>query len=203
MAQDVAPIKDFQGLAQVTTWKAYAVKAGAVLLVLCLVNDIYKRRIVQGIAHLWCLGMTWVLHNALYVKDLEELVPVLGAAAERYTQEIDRLSQSVDTLEKATQEFKGMSREDIAKRKAQLEQERTELLRLTEQRARLEGAIEALGGHVRQMSGVLDSPHVKALSQHPLQVATMLKTDIAAKMPDNQEANTLANRLVEVLTPKE
>eukprot|EP01067_Filipodium_phascolosomae_P007466 Filipodium_phascolosomae@DN5990_c0_g1_i1.p1 len=152
---------------------------------------------------MWCLGVNWILHNAIYVKDLEDLVPVLGATAQRYSEEIEHLEASVADLRKATQEFQGMSKIDIEARQTKLEQEQAELLRLTQERAKLESAIEIfqgdiglLKGHVRTMSGVLQSPHVKALSQNPQQVAEMLKVSITEKFPTNVEAIQLAGRLI-------
>lgn len=198
-AQQVAFVKNYEELAQVTTWKSYAVKAGTVLLALSLVNDIYKKRVAQGMAHMWCMGVNWILHNAIYVKDLEDLVPVLGATAQRYSEEIENLEASVADLRKATQEFQGMSKQDIEARKEQLIHQEAEVARLREERGKLEGAIELFQGHVRTMSETLQSPHVKALSKNPQQVAAMLKAAIAEKLPENQEANQLAGRLVEVL----
>lgn len=198
-AQQVAFVKNYEELAQVTTWKAYAVKAGSVLLLLSLVNDIRKRNITQGIAHMWCLGVNWILHNAIYVKDLEDLVPVLGATAQRYSEEIVNLEASVADLRKATQEFQGMSEKDIAARQKKLEAETAEIDRLTLERAKLEGAIDIFQGHVRTMSGVLESPHLKAFAENPQQIAEMLKAAVAQKLPDNVEANQLAGRLIEVL----
>jgi len=175
------------------------VKAGSLLLALSLVNDIYKKRVAQGIAHMWCLGVNWILHNAIYVKDLEDLVPVLGATAQRYSEEIENLEASVADLRKATQEFQGMSKQDIEARQRQLEHQETEVARLREERSKLEGAIELFGGHVKRMSGVLESPHLIAFSENPKQIAEMLKASIAQKLPSNPEANQLAGRLVEML----
>ena len=203
MASEAAAVAvkayNYEELAQPTMFKSWAVKGAGALLILSITNDIYKKRVAQGAAHLFCLGTTWILHNAIWVKDLEDLVPVLGATAQRYSEEIDRLSESVFKLEAATDQFRGLSADDIAARTKKLEEERAELAKLQEQQTRLQGAIDLLGDHVQGVRDVLHSPHVRALSQHPKQVAEMLKAAVAERCSENAEANQLAGRLVEIL----
>lgn len=93
-------VKDYAEIAKVTTWKSYAVQGVSALIALSLINDIYKRRVAQGMVHMGALGVNWILYNAIWVKDLDELVPVLGATAQRYSEEIEILTEEVDRLRK-------------------------------------------------------------------------------------------------------
>lgn len=98
-------VKDYAEIAKVTTWKSYAVQGVSALIALSLINDIYKRRVAQGMVHMGALGVNWILYNAIWVKDLDELVPVLGATAQRYSEEIEVLTREVDKLKEENRAY--------------------------------------------------------------------------------------------------
>jgi hypothetical protein len=197
-SQQVAFVKNYEELAQVTTWKSYAVKAGSVLLALSLINDIYKKRVAQGVAHMWCLGVNWILHNAIYVKDLEDLVPVLGATAQRYSEEIEELSKQVSRLEANLKE-----QERISKEQASLNKEHEELLsvdkqNLVEKRAQLK-ALESSITILRLAHDQHKEELQRVLAEHFTNPRLILETALKRIPSSNQTARDLTGQAIQAL----
>lgn len=110
MAQGVSveaakAVYNYEELSQPTTYKSWALRGAQGVLSLLIINDIYNRHVAQGAAHLYCLGITWILHNAIWVKDLEELIPVLGSVAQQYSEELENLTEEVGNLKRERESF--------------------------------------------------------------------------------------------------
>lgn len=131
----VSAVKDAVDVPDVNKWRAYAVHGGTGVLVLCLIRDVYKKNVSQALAHTYCLGVNWILHNSIYVKELSELVPALGATAQQYSEENDRLRDSIGRLETNIRDFREAATVDIDARAEQLRLLNTQL---EEQRRQLE-----------------------------------------------------------------
>lgn len=189
----VSAVKDAT-VPDVNKWRAYAVHGGTGVLVLCLIRDVYKKQVSQALAHTYCLGVNWILHNSIYVKELSELVPALGATAQQYSEENDRLKESIDELKETQRgyqatllEFQGLSAEERLQRRAEAEQVQRQLEaneRLISEKERQVIILDAKIASLEEVSSRLDTRtniKAQAAALHSLLQNDGSKPELASK----------------------